>query len=63
VRARLVAGQRYRIRADFDDDARNMSSLEHFTHYTRGRGGRGGAEDTLTLEGLRLTAPVPSPAR
>ena len=56
VRARLVAGERYRIRVGDAPTALNMSAFEHFSRYTGGAGGSAGALNRMDAAALRIIA-------
>jgi hypothetical protein len=56
VRARLVAGERYRIVIGDAPTALNMSTFAHFARYTGGAGGATGAVNRMDVTSLRLIA-------
>ena len=56
VRARLVAGERYRVRIGDAPTALNMSSFEHFARYTGGNGGARGALNAADITELVVIA-------
>lgn len=50
----LVAGHRYRILIQSDDDTVNMSVFQHFASYTAGQGGRSGSFLRVNISQVRV---------